>query len=168
MKLCWLTKLLHSLTTCSLRKTLHTFTKVLLPQETPKMFAFTHTIFFFFAYALKSFAFAKEILLLYCNPQYSLTKPLDSFNNFCTLEKLYVCKVRKSCKSLKGCIYVTLFKWPNSNCFAPMWHRLDMIHEHVSRKKAYGFQYSQIGFQASFVCGNKSDITWIRAFASAM
>ncbi len=59
-KLCWLTKLLHSLTTCSLRKTLHTFTKVLLPQETPKMLAFTHTNFFF-AYALKSFAFPKEM-----------------------------------------------------------------------------------------------------------
>ncbi len=31
--------------------------------------------------------------------------------------------------------------------YSPMWHRSDMAHDHVSRKKSHGFRYSQIGFR---------------------
>ncbi len=48
-----------------------------------------------------------------------------------------------------GRIFTAWFKWPNSDLFffSPMWHRSHMVHDHVSRKKSHGFQYSPIGFR---------------------
>ncbi len=48
-----------------------------------------------------------------------------------------------------GRIFTAWFKWPNSDLFfsSPMWHRSHMVHNHVSRKKSHGFQYSPIGFR---------------------
>ncbi len=39
-------------------------------------------------------------------------------------------------------VQVTQFRF-----YSPMWHRSDMAHDHVSRKKSHGFRYSQIGFR---------------------
>ncbi len=107
-KLCWLTKLLHSLITCSLRKTLHTFTKVLLPQETPKMFAFTHKTYFLFFFCIctqkfcisqrnfafnhKTFIFAHKIFGFF-QKTFVLqeTLRLQSSQNLCKSLRLHLC-----------------------------------------------------------------------------
>lgn len=112
-KLCWLTKLLHSLITCSLRKTLHTFTKVLLPQETPQMFnqmfAFTQNANLLicictqkfcisqrnFAFNHKTFIFTHKIFGFF-QKMFVLqeTLRLQSSQNLCKSLRLHLCYIQ--------------------------------------------------------------------------
>ncbi len=49
-----------------------------------------------------------------------------------------------------------------------MWHGSDLIHVHVSRGKNTHIPLFSDRFQASIICGNKSDMNQIQAFASAI
>ncbi len=60
-------------------------------------------------------------------------------------------------------VQVTQFRF-----YPPMWHRSDMAHDRVSRKKIAWIPMFSDQFKASFICGNKSDMNRILAFALAV
>jgi len=60
-------------------------------------------------------------------------------------------------------VQVTQFRF-----FPPMCHRLDITLERLSMNKSTWIPIFSERFQASFTCGNKSDMNQIRAFVFAM
>lgn len=64
-----------------------------------------------------------------------------------TIKTFCICTLILGLESLYGRMCITWFKWSNSDFFPPMWHRLDMTHEHANSLKAHEFWYSLISFE---------------------
>ncbi len=87
--------------------------------------------------SVKGFFFSSVLLLC----QGHLLKPLRytiaiAYGFLCTIDGIQVAF------SLHGSTQFRLLFFS-----FPMWHRSHMVHNHVSRKKSHGFQYSPIGFR---------------------
>ncbi len=88
------------------------------PRNSQNVSIYSH--YFFFCICTQKFCISQRNVAFILQPAIFAHKAFGFFQKtFVLRETLHLQSSQNLCKSLKGCIYVTLFKWPNSNVLLP-------------------------------------------------